>query len=58
MNNVLSTEAQALRISGNIPHNAVPSPPAALYFSTNTGGNSQVSNTSTKGGHYKKDVAL
>ena len=50
-NKELSTEAHALRISGNIPHKAVPSPPAALYLSISTGGNSQVSTTSTKGGH-------
>lgn len=56
INKVLSTEAQALRISGKTPHKAVPSPPAALYFSTSTGGNSQVSKTSTKGGHYRKQV--
>lgn len=50
-NKELSTEAHALRISGNTPHRAVPSPPAALYLSISTGGNSQVSITSTKGGH-------
>lgn len=50
-NNELSTDAHARRISGNTPHNAVPSPPAALYLSMSTGGSSQVSNTSTNGGH-------
>ena len=50
----MSTDAQAIRISGSIPHKAVPSPPAALYLSMSTGGNSQVSTTSTRGGHYKR----
>lgn len=50
-NKELSTDAHALRISGNIPHNEFPSPPAALYLSISTRGNSQVSTTSTKGGH-------
>jgi len=55
-NNVLSTDAQALRISGNTPHNAVPSPLDALYLSINTEGNSQESTTSTKGGHYSGNM--
>lgn len=53
---MLSTDAQALCISGNIPHNAVPSPLEALYLSINTEGNSQESTTSTKGGHYSSNM--